>query len=269
MAERAHQACRNPLDGLARTSGVSVQAEARVEAELALRLLDREISAWLGDVVDAAMRLLDREQGGRGGRIDVQRRRLSAIGSGAGPVEMSVAQDYAMEWRRRQRQPLERDDTSHGDRARTLRVDIERVGFRVGLRARRIDPRDTLRDQSACPRCERCAYQVLGALAANAGVARPRFGHPAGVETRREIGQLVYDNIRSCRRNRARQGRRVEHIDDHRLDTGRAQRIALGARSGGAVDVMPCLAEERQQPTADGTGRPGQEYPHGAALAYS
>src|SRR5262245_828605 len=146
MAERAHEARRNPLDGLARTSGVSVQAEARVEAELALRLLDREISAWLGDVVDAGVRLLDREQGGRGCRIDVQRRRLSAIGSGAGPVEMSVAQDHALEWRRRQSQLLERDDTGHGDRARTLRVDVERVGFRVGLRAWRIDPRDALHD---------------------------------------------------------------------------------------------------------------------------
>src|SRR5262245_45311379 len=267
MAERAHEALRDALDGLARSSAVSVQAEARVETQLALRLRYREICAWLGDVVDAGMCLLDREQGGSGGRIDMQRWRLSAIGAGAWPVEMPVAQDHALEWRRRQRQALERDDTGYGDRTRTLRVDIERVGFRVRLRAWRIDPCDALHDQSARPRCERRPYEVLGALTANASIARPCFSHPARIEAGREIGQLMYDKIRSCCRNCARQGRRIEYIDDHCLDTGRAQRIALGARSGHADDVMPCLAEERQQPRADGTGRPGQEYPHGAALA--
>src|SRR5207248_10533267 len=68
------------------------EAKARVKAEHALRLLGRKIFAGLGDVVDAGLRLFDGKQGGRGGRIDVQRRRpLGSIASRVRPIPESGA----------------------------------------------------------------------------------------------------------------------------------------------------------------------------------
>src|SRR5262249_42307556 len=78
----------------------SVQSDARIKAELALCLLRGEVSARLGDVVDTATRLLDRQHRRPGCRIDVKRGRLCRVGSGSGAVEMPIAEDHSVDWRR-------------------------------------------------------------------------------------------------------------------------------------------------------------------------
>src|SRR6516165_2980456 len=85
------------FDGLSRGS---VQSNARIKAEFAPCLLRGEVSARLGDVVDAATRLLDRQRRRPGCRFDVQRRRLCRVGSGSGAVEMPIAEDDSVDWRR-------------------------------------------------------------------------------------------------------------------------------------------------------------------------
>src|SRR5215831_13003611 len=78
----------------------SVQSDARIKAELALCLLRGEVSARLGDVVDTATRLLDRQHRCPGCRIDVQRGRLCRVGPGSGAVQMPIAEDDSVDWRR-------------------------------------------------------------------------------------------------------------------------------------------------------------------------
>src|SRR5262249_35314194 len=81
------------LPWLLRLSRDSVQSHARIKAELALCLLRGEVSARLGDIVDTATRLLDRQHRRPSCRIDVQRRRLCRVGAGSGAVRMPIAED--------------------------------------------------------------------------------------------------------------------------------------------------------------------------------
>src|SRR5215469_16788350 len=95
----------------------------------------------------------------------------------------------------------------------------------------RIDPSDALRDKSVRARFTGRSHQVPGSLAADAGVSRQRLGHLTGIKARWEVGELMnYDLWASCRQ-RSRQGLRVEHVNDHRLDPRRAQGLCFRART--------------------------------------
>src|SRR5262249_29992357 len=55
---------------------------------------------------------------GRGRRIDMHRRYLSGrVDARTRPVQMSVAEDHSLDWRRGNYQPLQCCDACHGDRA--------------------------------------------------------------------------------------------------------------------------------------------------------
>src|SRR6185369_14406008 len=85
------------------------QAEVGIPAELAERLVGRDLGGWLGDFVDAGAAFLEGEQRCRRGRIDMQRH-LAAGGFPAGsrPVEVTVAQHDSFQRWRPEGQPLER-----------------------------------------------------------------------------------------------------------------------------------------------------------------
>jgi hypothetical protein len=61
---------------------------------------------------------------------------------------------------------------------------------------RRIHPSNALRDDPTNSRAERRGDQVLGSLTAHACISLRAFGHLARFETRREISELMDNDIR-------------------------------------------------------------------------
>src|SRR5262249_44851248 len=61
-----------------------------------------------------------------------------------------------------------------------------------------------------------------------------------------------------------RRGQRlcVEYIDHHRLDSSGAQSICLGGRAGRADHVVPCVEQQRPQPSSNRACCSGQENFH-------
>jgi hypothetical protein len=109
---------------------------------------------------------------------------------------MPVAKDNSIDWWRRGRQPFQRCDARHGDRACPASVDVERVILRMQLLPRRIHPSNALCDEAMNSRIERRRNQVLAPLTAHASISLHSFRHLAGIETGRQISELMDNDIR-------------------------------------------------------------------------
>ena len=96
---------------------------------------------------------------------------------------------------------------------------------------RRIHSTNAYATSRRTPATSAAADQILGSLAAHARISLHSFGSLAGIETRREIGELMDDDIPVSLKNCRAQRRRVEDIDHHRLHPGGAQSVCLGCRA--------------------------------------
>jgi hypothetical protein len=64
-------------------------------------------------------------------------------------------------------------------------------------------------------------------------------------------GRLIDHGIGSRGRDRGHRGRGVQDVQGDRLGTERPQRLGLGRRARAADDLMPSLAQLRNDPGAD------------------
>jgi hypothetical protein len=63
------------------------------------------------------------------------------------------------------------------------------------LLSRRIHPSNALRDESTNSRAECRGDQIFGSLTAHPRISLRSFGHLARIETRREVGKLMDNDI--------------------------------------------------------------------------
>ena len=101
--------------------------------------------------------------------------------------------------------------------------------------------------------------QIAGALVADAGIAHNRLAHPARIEPRRQIGQLMDDDVGPGGKHRTRQRLGIEDIDHHRFDAERAEFLGLLRTARGSRHLMAGGQKLRDQPLPDGAGSAGKK----------
>jgi len=180
------------------------------------------------------------------------------VGAGAGTVQTPITKHDALEGRRIQNLALQGRDSADGNGARTLGTGIERIVLAMGLRPGRIGPGNALGHEPTGLGVESRGHEVARALVADPGVAVDRRRHPAGIEARRKVRELMDDDVGTGRRHGAGERCGIEYVDDDRLDPGRFERAGTLGGARRAEDPMP-RRQQRHQPAPDSARRAGKK----------